>query len=859
MIDRFGDIARALVAVLLLGMAGAAAQTAQPPTAPNPAAASQAGSVPTAAVQPAAPAPPKVDIAEITARANRDVGVNIETAIKGWQNELDRVESALKKQRLRYSELNDLRDALKRVRAEIEDFSKRLEPPLAAAKDQVALLGPAPAAGQPPEPEQAALNRAELNYLFGVLSAGQAAAPSANLRIDQLINTIQDIRRKNFTTSLFQPVPGIYASQTWARLPDYVPSAASRVRDMVTDWWDNVRDQDEILLIAFEALLLWVVLTLAAWHGVRRLRRWRHEGEPPFWRRASSAAGVILLRILPIVAPIMFLYGMIAEAHALPERVDWLFYSTAQSIIIIFAVNALVTTVFAPRSAQWRLMPASDRAAARICGLVLTLAIVYGVTTLLYVVTRLAQAPFALTVAVAFPSSLLLAGIVVAILLTPLGARHADGMPSLRWLTALRIPIWITVAAIVACALGGYLALSRFLAQQLIVTGSILALVYLLMLWVDGFVQGLGDDGTATGRWLKKRAGLEKQRREQLVLPFGLFLKFAVVVLSVPLILLQWGYRWPDIYDWYTQLFFGFRIGNTQISVAVLLASIIVFGLAYGAARLFQSWLDARVLKPAGISGGVRDSIRIGVGYIGIVIAALAALSYAGFNLSNLAILAGAFSVGIGFGLQTVVNNFVSGLILLAERPVKVGDLVVVGGEEGYVRKISVRSTEVETSERARVLIPNSCFITEKVKNWTLRDSTRRIVIPISVGYGCDARKVRTTLLKVAQDNPNVMTMPAPSVDFDFGADTLNFKLYAFVDDLDKGGSTSTDLRFAILDAFNEAGIAMPFQQRQTDVTSRNLDWLREAAAEYASGSKGIGSGNGKAPGIRKQATSPAA
>jgi potassium-dependent mechanosensitive channel len=109
------------------------------------------------------------------------------------------------------------------------------------------------------------------------------------------------------------------------------------------------------------------------------------------------------------VAPITFLYGMIGEAQALPERVDWIFYSTAQSVIIIFAVSALVTTVFAPRLSQWRLIPASDRAAARICALVLTLAIVYGITTLIYVVTRLVQAPFALTVAVAFPSSLLLA------------------------------------------------------------------------------------------------------------------------------------------------------------------------------------------------------------------------------------------------------------------------------------------------------------------------------------------------------------------------------------------------------------------------------------------------------------------
>ena len=858
MIDRFRGIARALVAVLLLGIAGAGAQTAQSQTSPNPGAAAQASSVPApqAPAQPAAPAGPKINIAEITARANRDVGVNIETAVNGWQHELDRLESALKKTRLSYSELNDRRDELKRFRAGIEDFSKRLQPPLAAAKDQVDLLGPAPAAGQPPEPDHAALNRAELNYLFGLLSAGQAAVQSANLRIDQLVNTIQDIRLKNFTTSLFQPVPGIYSYQTWARVPDDVTSAKSRVSGILTDWWDSVSDQNDVLLIAFEAVLLWVVLTLAAWHGVRRLRRWQHEGEPPFWRRASSAAGVIVLRILPVVTPIMFLYGMIAETHALPERVDWIFYSTAQSIIIIFAINALVTTVFAPWSSHWRLMPASDRAAARICGLVVTLAIVYGVTNLIYVISRLVQAPFALTVAVAFPSSLLLAGIVVAILLTPLDGRHSDKMPSLRWLTALRIPIWITVGAIVVSALAGYLALSRFLAQQLTVTGSILAFVYLLLLWVDGFMQGLGDDSAATGRWLKERVGLEQRRRERLVLPMGLSLKFAVLLLSVPLILLQWGYRWPDIYDWYSQLFFDFHIGNTQVSFAVLLASLIVFGLAYAAARLFQGWLDTRILKPAGISGGVRDSIRIGVGYVGIVIAALAAFSYAGFNLSNLAILAGAFSVGIGFGLQSVVNNFVSGLILLAERPIKIGDLVVVGSEEGRVCKISVRSTEIETAERARVLIPNSCFITEKVKNWTLRDDIRRIVIPLSVGYGCDARKVRATLLKVARDNPDVMATPAATVDFEFGADTLNFKLYAFVDDLNKGGDTSIDLRIAILDAFSEAGIA-PF--RQAEITPPNMDSLREAVTDYSGSHNGAGSGNGKAHGIPQQANAQTA
>ena len=547
--------------------------------------------------------------------------------------------------------------------------------------------------------------------------------------------------------------------------------------------------------------------------------------------------------MLPAVAPILLLYGLTAETQALPERIDWLFYASAQSAIIAFAVSALVTTVFAPAAPQWRLMHASNAAAWRICGLAVLLAVVYGLTTFVYIATRLVQAPFALTVAIAVLSCLVLAGIVVAILLTPLGGQHRDGITPPQWLKVLRLPVWATIVAIVVSTLAGYIALARFLAQQLVVTGSILAIVYLLLLWVDGFTQGLGDGHAAIGRWLQDRAGLDQRRREQLALPCGLFLKFTVLVLSVPLIMLQWGYNWPDIFDWYRQLFFGFHIANTQVSFAVLLASIIVFVLAYLAARLFQSWLDARVLRPAGISGGVRDSIRTGIGYVGIL-AAIVAASFAGFNLSNLAIVAGAFSVGIGLGLQAVVNNFVSGLILLAERPIKIGDIVVVGGEEGIVRKISVRSTEIETADQAQILVPNSYFISEKVKNWTHRNRFGRIVIPVNVSSSSDPRRTRDILIKTAKDDPRVMSVPEPFVDFeDFGADSLNFKLYAFTYDLTKNVGIRTDLRIAILEAFKQAGVRIAFLQ--TEVTVRNIDRLREAVAEYGSGPHN-GRGNGK-------------
>ena len=740
---------------------------------------------------------------------------------------------------------------MQQVRSQVDDTWGRLQPRLKADKAQVNLLGPAPAAGQPPEPEQAALARAESNYHLSLLSGGKAAVDSTKLRIENLLNTIQDIRRKNFTSILFQPIPGVYAYETWANLPEYVPSAPRKIRDLIADWWRDVRDPGDIGYIAIEALLLSLLLGFASWRGIRRLRRWEGNTEPPFWRRASSAAGVVFFRALPIVAPISFLYGMLAYTQDLPEPVDWLFYSIAQSIVIVFTVGALASAVFAPRAPQWRLVATSDAGAVRLCCLVILLAFIYSVTTLLYLTTRLIQAPFALTIAVALPSSLLIAGLVVALLRTPFGAAKETAPP--RLFKLIRMVVWAIVAAIVVCAVAGYLPLARFLAQQLIVTGSILALVYLLLLWIDGFAQGLSDDGTIVGGWLKKSAGLERARREQLALPISLFLKFAVLVMSVPPIMLQWGYSWPDIQEWYRQLLFGLHIGNTEVTIAALLASILVFGIGYAAARLFQGWLDARVLLPAGISGGVRNSIRTGIGYTGIVIAALAAFSYAGFNLSGIAIIAGALSVGIGFGLQNLVNNFISGLILLVERPISVGDLVVVGGEEGCVRKISVRSTELETFDGANVLIPNSYFISEKVKNWTLRNKVRRVAIPIGVAYGSDPRQVQAALLTVAGGNPDVLKTPEPVVTLDeFSPASINFTLYTFVGDINKAGSVRTQLSMAVLDAFAEAGIEIPYGQ--TDVAVRKMDWLHDIIGEFTSlpGERRAGNGSPTRPILAK-------
>ena len=276
-----------------------------------------------------------IDTAAIAERLNQELGIDLSSITAGWQNELNRIEGELSHPRPRYSDLNRLRGDLQRLRTEIDDTSNRLQPRLDADKAQMNLLGPAPTVNQPPEPEQAGRARAELNYHLELLSVGQTAASSANLRIEELLNRIQDLRRNNFTTILFQPIPGVYAIETWAKVPSYLSSAAGQARDLIADWWHDIQDRTEIGYLAVESLLLSLLLAYASSHGVRRLRRQHQNDELPFWRRASSAAGVLILRALPGVIPVIFLYGMVASTLALPERIDWLFYLTTQSVVIV--------------------------------------------------------------------------------------------------------------------------------------------------------------------------------------------------------------------------------------------------------------------------------------------------------------------------------------------------------------------------------------------------------------------------------------------------------------------------------------------------------------------------------------------
>jgi len=270
------------------------------------------------------------------------------------------------------------------------------------------------------------------------------------------------------------------------------------------------------------------------------------------------------------------------------------------------------------------------------------------------------------------------------------------------------------------------------------------------------------------------------------------------------------------------------------------LVFVLVFGIGYTITRLLQKTIRNTVLPRTKMDIGGKSAVLTGVGYAGVTIAAFAAISATGLDLSSLAIVAGALSVGIGFGLQAIVSNFVSGIILLVERPIKEGDWIIAGGHEGIVRKISVRATLVDTFDRCAVVIPNSDLIAGSVLNWNSPDLSGRVKVPIGVAYGTDPEKVKTVLLSIAADQPAALKYPAPKVIFkSFGASSLDFEMRVFIRDVGNILSVRSDINFEIARRFAQDGIEIPFDQH--DVTLKNVDQIGAAVSDAI---KGMGSDN---------------
>jgi small-conductance mechanosensitive channel len=809
-----------------------AEKPAETPAVPAAAPATATPPTPPAAEPPAAAPPPEQQQLEPLLQPVRRLG--------GMLDDLDRTVERVK----------DRDDELSRVRREIDLLpgeARRaidvIAPRLADVRAQIDKLGPAPKPEEPAEATQIAAERSRLNAIASALDGAIKSAELASERASQLAARAQELRQTIFTSQLLRRTqqsplrPGL-----WRDVAQVLPGAATDVGVIARNWWKAATPRlGQLAATLALAALLFVAATALRRRVTRAHLDAPREKPPTFFARAVAAGWMAPAYAIPATATALLVYLGLDHSDLLYLQTASLAETLLTAAALYVAVSALSRAILQPGRPMWRLFDMNDATARRLHGLTNAVTAVYAIDLVLARAAKVLALPFQVNVAQAFLFSMVFAALLLALARTrlePMSAsphlRGPDGEVS-RWHPPwLKVPTLLIAMFIVGASLTGYVALGRYASAQVVLTGTVLVVIMLLHLAVRAISgqAGLSEDSLST-RLLGERFKLDDTQRTMLDGFVFVALNVALAFFAVPLLLFSWGFSTPEVTSWLNSAVFGFDVGGVRVSLARILVAVLLFGGLLFATRVLQRWMQSTVLKPSRIDSGLANSIHTGVGYAGFAVAALLAISYGGIDITNLAIVAGALSVGIGFGLQSIVNNFVSGLILLVERPIKVGDWIVVGANEGYVRRISVRSTEIETFDRSSVIVPNSELITGSVRNRTHRNTMGRVSVQVGVAYSADPARVRKLLQDVATSCDALLKFPAPFINFDnFAASSLDFTIHAFVADINKSGNAASELRITVFKALQANGIEIPFPQ--TDVHLRDLDVVKELVARVA-------------------------
>ncbi len=745
-------------------------------------------------------------------------------------------------------EAGDDDDRLLEGRLELEKVSHQalnsalvFRPRLAEINARLEQLGAAPAEGEPAEAELVGNERKALVAEKAQINVVLARAQDLSVRSARLIDQIASMRSELFRSlltkryQLADALSGTVIEDFGRELGKFFTS--------VSAWVSFVFKfkLQAALLAALLALAAAAVLLIGGRRVFGRLLDADPAVEAPsYLSRLSVAFWSTLLPTAALGVFFLSTYFFFDTYNVLRGDIGVYLGTVMVIVTMVFLVNRLATAALAPRLPNWRLIPIESSAARWLVRLATAMAVAVGLNVFLAVLNEQMRSPLSLTVARSFIAAIAVGVIIIMMgLVKPYRNEEGTWRPWPAW---LRYSAFLTGGFTILTALLGYIGLAIFLSLQVVVTGTILVTAYIGFLSARAIGAEGGFEGSSTGRWLAESGKLEGGTLDQLGLAVSVALNLLIVVVSLPLILLMWGFQPGDIQSWGYKLATGLTIGSVTISFAGILSGVAVFAIGYFLTRWFQGWLDGSVMARGKVDAGVRNSIRLAVGYAGVAVAGLVGISAAGIDLSNLALVAGALSLGIGFGLQNVVSNFVSGLILLAERPFKVGDWIVAGDVSGTVKKISVRATEIETFQRQSVTLPNSNLINGAVGNWTHRNKLGRVEIKVGVAYGSDVRRAHEILLEIARGHPSVLKNPEPFVQFaNFGTAALEFEVRVFLADIMNGGGVQNDLRFAILDAFGREGIEIPSTPRAVVPPPRLEPWPGDddkTEAEFAERAK---------------------
>jgi small-conductance mechanosensitive channel len=723
--------------------------------------------------------------------------------------------------------LRALREDMESGRSEARAFLAAQRRRVEQLRRQLDALGPPPAEGLAEEASVAELRRsvtAQIAAEDGALSAAQLA----ETRFTQTLEALTALSRDRLRTRLLTRGETPLSPATWWTAGgDLTRAGVEAAADVRLAFADPARRRTALERAPMAALALAAALGLLI-VAQRRVGAWTKTASTPGRSRVAligiGMAALLARLVVPVAALTLLGWGL-RESGLLGPGGRSVAAGLGLGLLWVVGAHALSNAYFAPEAPALRLSDFDDRGARRGRRAAMALGAVLAADSVFEGMVQAGRFDERTLVAANF--LLIAAGAAALWRLKRLyekqdaddDAPAADGTgpePEEDPRSLARQMGWMLRRAAAVAALGapalaaaGYYAASRELLLPAIQTAGLLGVAAL----TQALVRELAGAVSAEGRALRLAPVLSGA---------------ALLALGAPLLAVIWGADWADVADIGRLAVEGFQIGATTFRPLDAAFFGVVFAIGYALTRLFQRVLRVSVLPQMGVTEGSQSALVSGVGYIGVFVAGLAAISATGLDLSNLAIVAGALSVGVGFGLQTVVNNFVSGIILLVERPIKVGDWIEANMVHGVVRKVNVRSTMIETFDRSTYIIPNSQLVAQPVTNFTHSNLTGRLIVPVRVTQDADVRLVERVLLELGQRHPMALRRPAAHVlFFDFGPNgTFDFELRLFLRDVNLRLTVASELRFAIAERFRAEGVA--FAHPQQDV------WVRGGTASEA-------------------------
>jgi potassium-dependent mechanosensitive channel len=745
--------------------------------------------------------------------------LSAEREASGMRSDLERVQSVVDQEGVTDDQLAEQRSVVEELRLNAVGEVAKISPSLDAVKQQLNQLGPPPTQGQT-EAATIAVQRSELGDAVSRFTAAKKQFELIGLEAEQMSGKVSAQQRTQFFQRIFKPDKSILNPQLWRDAATGTSLLSVRLSSLISIWWQNQAPNAQ-----WAGLLLLPAVIAAVWSLYRFLSsnfgKWmpkRSEGDLELsplrrlWRVTWGMFGLIVA--------VGLLNLLVAASLDVSNLVTPRFFLVVGAILGVLTsclINSgLAYLICAPGKPTARLIAVDERAARAIPIFVLLASFVQSLATQITGLSDQLLLPVSLVAgqsAIAAATLIGLAGLMLVLLKRQANTPPVD-VPEphyLSWFVNFMPLLWLLLAVAVFGLIFGYLALAYFIAGKILDTVLVVVVIVLVHHLIDALSDTLQNPASYLGQQLRRMTSIGDRGISRLSLTFRTVADVLLVGLGIPWLLALWTVTWVDFRSLFNNAVVGFRIGNITVSPLNLVSLLGILTAGILLTRFITGWLDKRVLTQTRLNKGVQDSVRTGANYAGYILAGAFALSAGGFDFSSFTIIAGALGVGIGFGLQSIVNNFVSGLILLAERPVRVGDWIVAGAGEGIVKKINVRSTEIETFDNCTIIVPNSNLITEAVRNWTHRDTLGRFLVTVGVAHGTDADAVAKTLTEIVTAHPKVLRYPPAQVQLArFAPGTMDFEVRGHVADVFEAAQVSSELRFAISKSFTEKKFIIP-------------------------------------------------